>query len=132
AVEGAVVQARQVSTGKTRTARTNASGKFNLAGTPAGDYQIKISNASENIVSNLTLEVRDRAVLSAFLRHQPAGTAVVAINESEGTDTDFAVLDTNGFAGVGGGVGAFRAGGVMGGMLEDMRVANRKQAAFDG
>ncbi|HZR29053.1 MAG TPA: MG2 domain-containing protein, partial [Terriglobales bacterium] len=47
AVEGAVVQARQVSTGKTRTARTNASGQFNLAGTPAGDYQIKISNASE-------------------------------------------------------------------------------------
>jgi len=132
AVEGAAVQAREVSTGKTRTARANAGGQFNLAGMPAGDYQIKISTASENVVSNFKLEVRDRAVLSAFLRHQPAGTAVVAVNGLEGMVTDFDVLDSNGFAGVGGGIGVFHAGRAMGGgMVEDMRFANRKEMAFD-
>ena len=42
-VAAASVEVRQVSTGKIRRDRTNASGQFNLAGVPAGEYRVQVS-----------------------------------------------------------------------------------------
>ena len=64
-VPGARVEAREVSTGKTRTTRTSATGQFNLSGLPAGDYKVLISVMGFKSISRaITVDARDRAVLS--------------------------------------------------------------------
>ena len=68
AVTGATITVRQAATGATRAATTNAAGQFTLAALEAGDYQIRVSSPGFQIASRaVTLQVRDRAVLSAVL-----------------------------------------------------------------
>ncbi|HEY6253112.1 MAG TPA: MG2 domain-containing protein, partial [Candidatus Angelobacter sp.] len=76
ALEGATVKLREVTTGRTRTARANAGGRFTLSSLPAGDYVIEISTKSETVSSKLTLDARDRAAVSVFLRHEASGDVV--------------------------------------------------------
>jgi len=67
-VPGARVAVLEVSTGKTRTAKTNADGQFSLSGLPAGDYRIRVSSPGFRRASReLTIQPRDRAVLSVTL-----------------------------------------------------------------
>ncbi|PYX93084.1 MAG: hypothetical protein DMG67_05200 [Acidobacteria bacterium] len=74
ALEGATVKVRDLATNKTRTTRVNANGQFRLVALPAGDYQVEVSTTSESITNSLRLDPRDRAVLSVFLRSEPAET----------------------------------------------------------
>jgi uncharacterized protein YfaS (alpha-2-macroglobulin family) len=68
AAPNTTVEARMVSTGKTRTAITNASGQFRLPALPAGDYEVRVSAQGFKVaVTQLTLDPRDRAMLSATL-----------------------------------------------------------------
>jgi uncharacterized protein YfaS (alpha-2-macroglobulin family) len=68
AIVDASVKVRSVSTGKTRTARPDAAGGFDLAGLAAGDYEVEVfSPGFRNASKKLTLRVRDRAVLAASL-----------------------------------------------------------------
>jgi hypothetical protein len=115
ALEGATVTAREVSTGRTRTTWVKADGHFRLVGMDAGEYRVTVSTASETVSTNLKLVARDRALLSVFLRKEPAG-AVVTV--SEGMETTVVV---NGEAGFGGGVGGGVAAGVIGGPRADAR-----------
>jgi hypothetical protein len=78
ALEGAVVTLREVSKGKTRVAHANADGKFSLAALPPGSYEVKVSTRTETVSGKVTVDARDRAVLSVFLRHEPSGIVVVA------------------------------------------------------
>ena len=67
-VAGANVEVREISTGKKRTTKTNATGEFSFSGVPAGEYTVEISSIGfKSVVQNLTLQVRDRALLSATL-----------------------------------------------------------------
>ena len=98
------VKVRSVSTGKTRTARPDAAGEFDLAGLGAGEYEVEVSSPGFRIASQkVILKVRDRAVLSAAL-------AVGSVSE--------AVFVTAANVGFGGGVGPGLGGGVAGGVLK--------------
>jgi uncharacterized protein YfaS (alpha-2-macroglobulin family) len=78
AIPGASVKVREISTGKERTANANARGEFSLAAVPAGNYEAKVFCAGFEVVSRkLTLNVRDRAILSASLTVGSVTEAIV-------------------------------------------------------
>ncbi len=67
-VSGADVEARELSTGKTRKAKSNDTGQFTLSGVPSGKYRVQVSSPAFKIAARVfTLEARDRAVLSVAL-----------------------------------------------------------------
>ncbi|HUK19774.1 MAG TPA: MG2 domain-containing protein [Bryobacteraceae bacterium] len=67
-VPQAVVTARDVFTGKTRTAKTDTTGQFSLAGISPGEYEVRVACAGFNTnASKLTLAARDRAVVHTLL-----------------------------------------------------------------
>jgi uncharacterized protein YfaS (alpha-2-macroglobulin family) len=107
---GALVEARETSTGKVRTARTSAAGQFSLSAIPAGKYIIHVTCAGFQMVSReIALNVRDRAILSAALTIGAVAEAVV--------------FEARAQAGQQGGVG----GGVAGGVFGAIAVAAPKQ-----
>ena len=110
-VPGADVELRSGGSGKIRSATTDASGRFTFSGLPKGDYVIQITQQGfKAAAQTLTLEVRDRAVLSAVLS---VGQVTEAVEVEAGA---MVVQTTNAqLAGVPGGMagGAFRAPGVM-------------------
>jgi uncharacterized protein YfaS (alpha-2-macroglobulin family) len=101
ALEGATVILRETSTGRMRYAQVTANGKFRLAALPPGEYAIQVSTASENVKGKITLEARDRVVLSVFLRHEPAESVIVANLQNRGL-VEFAKV-APGIAGAAGG-----------------------------
>ena len=133
ALEGTTVTVREISTGRTRTARANADGHFRLAAVPAGEYEVKAYTGAETVSKNFKLEARDRATLSVFLRNEPAGTAV-AVNE--GMETVMvngqAVALAGVVGGVPGGVGAGVMGGVMNAPVEGREVMMLMAPAVPG
>jgi len=114
AVEGATVTVREVSTGKTRSARVNADGKFRLGSLPAGEYQVEASSGPETVKKTLKIDPRDSAVLSVFLKQDIAGLMV----------------EVNGMGGgFGGGIGRGRgAADMAGGIFEDRMVRRELMA----
>jgi hypothetical protein len=103
-VANAAVEARAVSAGKKRTAHSNDAGQFDLSSLPPGSYEVKVSSAGFKIASKrVTLQARDRAVLSAVL----AGGAA-----SQTVEVQAQTVVVNGAVGVATGV----IGGVMGGI----------------
>ena len=68
-VPGATITLRQLSSGDSRTAHSNALGQFNLAGLPAGRYQIEVfaRGFMTSSYRNLSLKPRDLAILDATL-----------------------------------------------------------------
>jgi hypothetical protein len=70
AAQGAIVSVRSISSRKWRKAVVGIDGQFKLSGLPPGEYSIEITSQSESLRQTVTLDVRDRAVLSVFLRHQ--------------------------------------------------------------
>jgi uncharacterized protein YfaS (alpha-2-macroglobulin family) len=80
-VSGALVQAREVTTGKKRTVLVDNAGQFTLAAIPAGVYKIQVSSPGFRIVSReITLGVRDRAVLSVTLQVGSTSESVVVLD----------------------------------------------------
>ena len=115
-VPGATVELRRVSTGKTRTATTNAAGHFSLSGVPAGNYVVQVSLAGFKIASGeLTLQARDRAALSTTLAVGQATEAVEVTAEN-------GLVQTQGAA-VGGVIG-----GIAKGQLENLPMNGRNVA----
>jgi uncharacterized protein YfaS (alpha-2-macroglobulin family) len=67
-VPDANVEVRDVSTGKTRNAKTNAAGQFDLSGLPAAKYSVQVSSQGFRIAARVfALQARDRGVLSVTL-----------------------------------------------------------------
>ena len=67
-VPGAAVEAVELSTRRSRHAKTNADGEFSFSALPAGEYQVRVSMPGfRTAAGNVTLLPRDRAVLSAVL-----------------------------------------------------------------
>lgn len=117
ALEGVMVRARETTTGKTRTARVNAEGKFTFAGLEPGEYEITATNQKETAVRSFKLQARDRAVVSVRLK-QDSGENIFALNSDLGLEF---VVNEKAFDGLGRG-----RGGVIGGIAfngaADMRV----------
>src|SRR5260221_13681762 len=64
----ASVEVREVYTGKTRNAITNADGQFVIAGVPAGRYVVQVTTQGFKVArQEISLRARDRAVLAATL-----------------------------------------------------------------
>jgi uncharacterized protein YfaS (alpha-2-macroglobulin family) len=76
AMGGVAVNVREISTGKWRAVSAKADGQFTLAALPAGEYEVHVASGPERLEKKIALAERDRAVLSVYLRHQPAGTVV--------------------------------------------------------
>ena len=115
-VAGANVEVRSGGSGKIRSATTDASGRFSFSGLPEGDYIIQVTQQGfKTAAVALTLEVRDRAVLSAVL-------SVGSVNEAVEVSAGAVQVETMNaeVAGVPGGA----AGGVIGGLITGQRVAN--------
>jgi uncharacterized protein YfaS (alpha-2-macroglobulin family) len=81
ALDGANVRVIEAASGKVRTALVNADGQFSLNGLTPGDYQIEVVTQAETVVKKMSLEARDRAVVSAFLGRQ-SEVSVVAVTNS--------------------------------------------------
>ena len=80
AVEGAAVTARErIRRSAAQHPRRMRMASSRLAGIPAGEYDVKVSNGAASVSRRITLEVRDRGVLSAMLRQADSGTVVVAV-----------------------------------------------------
>ncbi len=77
-IPGATVTLRRFQTGDSRSARSDPSGQFTFAGVPAGHYRVRVdSRGFESMLSEITLEARDRAVLSATLSVGAASQTVM-------------------------------------------------------
>jgi hypothetical protein len=127
-VPGATVEVREVSTRKTRNAKSNAVGQFNLSGVPAGKYSVHVSSPGFKIASReFTLQARDRAVLSAVLS---IGAAIQAVEVTDAVPQFFARSEHLGIAvpmamaprpaagpGIAGGVPGGQMGGVVSGII---------------
>jgi uncharacterized protein YfaS (alpha-2-macroglobulin family) len=149
AIVDASVKVRSVSTRKTRTARPDAAGEFNLAGLAPGDYEVELSSPGYRAVSQkFTLKVRDRAVLSATLAMLPDHELSVASALPNygpplgklGPPRAGVVFATaapanvgfgGGFgSGSGGGVAGGAMGGVLGGILGGIPAAPHVRSYF--
>jgi uncharacterized protein YfaS (alpha-2-macroglobulin family) len=115
-VAGANVELRRGGSGKIRSATCDASGQFDFAGLPEGDYVIQVTQMGfKTAAVALSLEVRDRAVLSAVL-------SVGSVNEAVEVSAGPVQLQTMNaeVAGVSGGA----AGGMIGGLITGQQVAS--------
>jgi uncharacterized protein YfaS (alpha-2-macroglobulin family) len=122
-VAWASVTAREVSSGKTRSAKTDARGQFRLAGMPAGRYLVQVTTPGFKIASQeLTLHVRDRAVLTATLSVGQISEVVEITGATPVLQTETAMLAVA-VPGVTGGVGV--AGGVGAGVFNNLRREGR-------
>jgi hypothetical protein len=111
-VPNATIEAREVSTGKTRKVRTNATGQFTLSALTAGVYRVQISSVGFiTAARRLTLQQRDRAVLTATLNLGASSETVEITGESVVVQTEMSAV-----GGIGVGAGRFAAGGVIGGI----------------
>ena len=130
-IPGAMAEVREISTGKIRRASTNATGQFDLAGLPTGDYEIQVSSAGFRTASQrFSLAPRDRAVISVVLEVGAVNEAVVVDAPAQRIRMGGNVADVNGFGGgiIGGVVGGVPGGG--GGGLNMMQQMG--QAAMAG
>ncbi len=74
-IPSATIEVTETATKKVRTTRTDASGDFDLAGLPPGEYEVRVSHAGFRSLSRkLTLDARDLAIVTASL-------SVGAVNE---------------------------------------------------
>jgi hypothetical protein len=129
AMEGAVVTARPLSSGKTRTVLADANGNFQFSAVPKGKYQIVVAGpralGSEAVLGSLTLEPRDHAVIHVHIKFLLATEVVEVTGSTEiVATTDASVV--NGLRG--GAVG----GMVARAMTDQMAFAETETVLVDG
>ena len=109
AIEGAIAVAGG------RQATTNSDGEFHLSALPPGEYEVHVSYQGEAPTAKVTIEARDRAVLSAHLR---VGASIqVAVQPLRvRVGGNFAQFDRGMLINGVGQMQAGAAGGVIGGM----------------
>jgi uncharacterized protein YfaS (alpha-2-macroglobulin family) len=120
-VPTASVEVRAVATGKTRTARANAAGQFDLSGLPAGDYNVRVSCAGFKIASQrLSLHARDRAVLGVSLAVGSVSQTVEVSAANVVVEAEAGVVDIGRAGGVA--LGAGMVHGAIGGPINGRNV----------
>jgi hypothetical protein len=120
-VPGATITLRQVATKSIRTGHSNRDGQFTLAALPAGRYEAEVMSPGFEIMSSdITVQARDRAVLSVAL---PVGA------ETETVTVMPAPPVVRGWAGMGLGNGMGRGRGIAGGMAMAAPMAMQNATA---
>jgi uncharacterized protein YfaS (alpha-2-macroglobulin family) len=126
----ASVEVREVSSGRIRNAITNATGQFLLAGVPAGRYVVQVTTRGFRVArQEVTLQARDRAVLSATLSVGQSSEVVEVTGSSPVIQTEMAMAAVRV-------PGVAMAGGNVGGPIGNLRIEGRnvmdlKQKAAD-
>jgi hypothetical protein len=119
AVPGESIVAREISSGKTRSARSDGAGQFQFTGVPAGEYAVQVAPPGFNMTSRrFTLAERDHEALTVTLNVEATKKTVV-VAEAQGVVGGIigGVVGRPVFkAGVGGGGG--------GGMREHLPMAH--------
>ena len=69
-ITGATVTARNISTNETRTAQTNADGRYHFAGVPVGSYEITVESSgfAKHQQSGITLALNQSAVVDVTMK----------------------------------------------------------------
>jgi outer membrane receptor protein involved in Fe transport len=69
-ITGATVNVRNVSTNETRTAQTNADGRYHIAGVPVGSYEITVESTgfAKHQQSGITLALNQSAVVDVTMK----------------------------------------------------------------
>ena len=92
-VAEASVEVREVSSGKTRNAKTNAAGQFFLRGVPAGKYVIQVTTRGFRVArQEVNLGARDLAELSATLSVDQSSEVIEVSAESPVLQTEMAMM----------------------------------------
>ncbi|MGB7147526.1 MAG: MG2 domain-containing protein [Terriglobales bacterium] len=132
-VAGADVELRSMAGRTIRTATADATGKFSFSGLPKGDYVIQVLRQGfRQAAQVLTLEARDRAVLSTVLSVGQASEVVEVTGANVGVQTDQAAMVVSTAPGVGGGIGAGHGGGTGGAMFKVGGARDMKDLAVTG
>ncbi|HEY1219402.1 MAG TPA: MG2 domain-containing protein [Bryobacteraceae bacterium] len=116
AVPGEGVVAREISSGKIRSARSDSTGQFQFTGVPAGEYEVQVSSPRFKLTSRrFTLAERDREALTVTLNVGATRETVVAAEDWP---------PVAGRAGVMGGVAgrAFAVNGAVDGPMREFAV----------
>jgi hypothetical protein len=120
-VSQADVEAREVSTGKTRNAITSATGQFVIPGVTAGRYVVQVTTRGFKVArQEITLHTRDRAVLAATLSVGESSEVVEVTGASPVIQTEMAMLA----APVPGVTGGAMGGPINGRMVMDIGEAS--------
>jgi uncharacterized protein YfaS (alpha-2-macroglobulin family) len=115
----ASVEVREVSTGKIRNAITNAAGQFLLPGVPAGRYVVHVTVRGFRVAKQeVTLQARDRAVLSATLSVGQSSEIVEVTGSSPLVQTEMAMVGVRV-------PGPAMAGGNVGGPIKNLPIEGR-------
>jgi hypothetical protein len=128
AVPGESIVAREISSGKTRSARSDGAGQFQFTGVPAGEYEVQVGSPGFNMTSRrFTLAERDHEALTVTLNvGTPAEAVFVTAVAGVAKGMGGAVI-----GGVGGGpVGRFKAWGGGGGPAMRMNAPHAPAAAM--
>jgi hypothetical protein len=127
ALAGATAELRRLSDESASLAIVDANGRFRFGALDSGNYKLQVFTKSETLTKNLTLEARDCAIVSAFLRHEPAGARLVV---NENPDAVFRLTrPAKAVNGVVGGVPGGLAGGILGGVLDRDAMELRVEAS---
>jgi uncharacterized protein YfaS (alpha-2-macroglobulin family) len=138
AIADATVTVRAVGGGSVRNARPDEQGAFTLSALSAGEYEVEVASSTDHVKTRVSLAPRDRAVISAHLRHETDQILKFRALGRVGTAQNGMQLAgfAGGAAGMGGGGGirrTFAAGVLMVppapmAMAMRDRVADRKDA----
>ena len=111
------IELRNLASGATRNAKTNAAGELILAGLPTGEYDVQVSARGFKTASHdITLQARDRAVLSVTLN-------IGAVSETVEVTTAAPVVMTDAID-VGQGT-AMAGAGIIGGAVANLPLNGR-------
>jgi uncharacterized protein YfaS (alpha-2-macroglobulin family) len=130
-IPAAMVEIREISTGKKRQDTSNATGRFSLAGLPPGDYEIRVAPPGfQSASQRFKLSARDRAVVAVLLH-------VGAMEEAVVVDAAAGRIRMGGNAGEirefeAGALMAGVGGGVLGGVPGAGLMLHEQMGRFDG
>ena len=88
-IPGATVTARQIETGRTSTAASDAEGRYVFAGLPVGPYEVRAEKADfrPSVSERVTLTVNETATLDIVMQPAGVGAEVTVTDQAELVNT---------------------------------------------
>ena len=95
-ITGATVTVRNISTNETRTAQTNADGRYHFAGVPVGAYEITVESSgfAKHQQSGITLALNQAAVVDVTMKPGALQEVVTVVENASMLNTSTAEVGT--------------------------------------
>lgn len=95
-ITGATVMVRNISTNETRTAQTNADGRYHFAGVPVGAYEITVESTgfAKHQQSGITLALNQNAVVDVTMKPGAVQEVVNVVENASMLNTSTAEVGT--------------------------------------